>query len=71
VARIICVAGPYHGQRMDEANDSEGRIALDGAYGPKTYLLRYRPTPHVAIYVPDEATEPEILEGLTDLVPAS
>jgi hypothetical protein len=71
VARIICVAGPYHGRRMDEVDDSKDRIVLDGAHGPKTYLLRRRPTPNVAIYVSDGATEPEILQSLADLVPAS
>jgi hypothetical protein len=70
VAKIICVAGPYHGQKAEETQDSAGRIVLEGRYGQVEYLLRNRPAPNVAIYVAMGATEQDILRGLTDLVPA-
>jgi hypothetical protein len=69
VAKIIFVAGPYHGKKSEETTELAGRITLQGAHGPVDYILRGRPTPQVSIYVPDGATDEEIRQGLMDLVP--
>ena len=67
MAKVICVAGAYHGHKAEETLESDGRLTLDGTRGTVEYVLRRRQTPVLALYVPAVATEAEIQQGFEDL----
>jgi hypothetical protein len=65
---VICVAGPYHGNKASEPDDGDGTIVMGGIHGDVLYKFHHRPNAAAfVIFTPIGASEQEIQAGLLDL----